>query len=53
MFKNKVLMITGGTGSFGHVVLIVFYQLMYAKFVFLAEMKKNKKICASDLITIS
>ena len=37
IFKNKTLLITGGTGSFGKAVL--------KKYEFLAEMKKSKKIC--------
>ena len=37
MFKNKVLMITGGTGSFGNAVLKHFLNSDL--------MRKNKRIC--------
>ena len=36
LFKDKVLLITGGTGSFGNAVL---------KSVFFPVMKRNKTIC--------
>ena len=44
MYNDKVLLITGGTGSFGNAVLRRFLMLILKKSGYLAEMKKNKKI---------
>ena len=43
MFKNKIVLITGGTGSFGRQVLSCFYQRMSANFVYFVVMSKSKK----------
>ena len=43
-FKNKVLLITGGTGSFGNAVLEKFLSSEIKKSEFSQEMKKNKMI---------
>jgi FlaA1/EpsC-like NDP-sugar epimerase len=40
MFKNKTLLITGGTGLIGNAILRKFLTLSLLKYVFLAEMKK-------------
>jgi FlaA1/EpsC-like NDP-sugar epimerase len=43
MLDGKVLLITGGTGSFGNAVLGRFFGIPKLwKLEFLAEMKKNK-----------
>ena len=47
MFKNQVLMITGGTGSFGNAVLKRFLSTdVHEIRVFSRDEKKSKKICA-------
>ena len=38
MFKDKILMITGGTGSFGNAVLRRFLDSDFSKSEYLAEM---------------
>ena len=44
MFKDKVLLITGGTGSFGNAVLDRFLDTDIKEIrIFSHEMKKNKK----------
>ena len=48
--KNKSILITGGTGSFGNAVLKKFFNQMLRRFVFLVEMKKNKTICVIIII---
>ena len=45
MFENKILLITGGTGSFGNAVLKRFIDSDLSEIRILAEMKKNKRIC--------
>ena len=42
MFKNKTLLITGGTGSFGNAVLNRFLQSDIKEIGFFLEMKRNK-----------
>lgn len=50
MFKNKVLMITGGTGSFGNAVLKHFLNSDLKRNPdFLAVMRRNRKICVSNI----
>ena len=45
IFKDKVLLITGGTGSFGNKVLEMFLNNTDLKEIeFSQEMKKNKMI---------
>ena len=42
-FKNKTLLITGGTGSFGNAVLKKFLNTdHFQKLEFFLEMKKNR-----------
>ena len=45
MFKDKILLITGETGSFGNAVLRRFLQTDIARLEFLAVMKKSRTIC--------
>ena len=52
MFKNNILLITGGTGSFGNAVLQKILKSDIKEIRILAAMKKNKMICVSDLITL-
>ena len=49
MFKNKVLMITGGTGSFGNAVLKHFLNSDLKEIRILAVMRRNRKICVSNI----
>lgn len=42
MFKDKVLLITGGTGSFGHTVLKRFIDTDIKEIRVFQEMRKNK-----------
>ena len=44
IFKNKILLVTGGTGSFGNAVLKKFLKLNLKEIRILVEMKKNKMI---------
>lgn len=44
LFKNKTLLITGGTGSFGNAVLNRFLKTDIGEIVFFLEMRKNKMI---------
>ena len=43
MFKNKILMITGGTGSFGSAVLERLLKEEFKEIEFLVGMSSNKK----------
>lgn len=45
IFKDKVLLITGGTGSFGNAVLRRFLDSDIKEIRIFQEMKKNKTIC--------
>lgn len=45
MFKNKVLMITGGTGSFGNAVLHRFLDADLKEIRIFSRDEKNRKIC--------
>ena len=49
MFKNKVLMVTGGTGSFGNAVLKNFLSSDIKEIRIFQEMKNNM-ICVLCLI---
>ena len=42
MFKNKTLLITGGTGSFGTTILQRFLNLSSMRYGYSVEMKKSK-----------
>ena len=49
LFKDKTLMITGGTGSFGNAVLNRFLRiLILARFVFSPVMRRSRTICAMN-----
>ena len=43
MFKNKVLLITGGTGSFGNAVLSKFLTSDFKEFILLSSSIKLRK----------
>ena len=45
IFKNRTLMITGGTGSFGHAVLKHFLNSDLKQITSFPGMKRNKTIC--------
>ena len=47
MFKDKTLLITGGTGSFGNAVLERFSNTDIKEIRIFLEMKINKMICVS------
>ena len=42
IFKDKMLLITGGTGSFGNAVLKRFWIAMSVKYAYLAVMRKTR-----------
>lgn len=46
MFKDKTLLITGGTGSFGNAVLKHFINMDVGEIRIFLEMKRSKTICA-------
>lgn len=46
MFKDKTLMITGGTGSFGNAVLNRFLQTDIGEIRIFSRDEKSKTICA-------
>ena len=48
MFKEKVLLITGGTGSFGNAVLNRFINSDLKEIRILVGMKKSKMKCDID-----
>lgn len=50
MFKDKTLLITGGTGSFGNAVLNRFLSTDIKKSAFSLAMKRNKMICGKNII---
>lgn len=47
VFKDKVLLITGGTGSFGNAVLRRFLNSDIKEIRILAEMRRNRMICVT------
>ena len=49
MFKQRSLLITGGTGSFDHTVLKRFWIVTSVKFVFSAVMRKSKMMAVAML----
>lgn len=53
MFKDKILLITGGTGSFGNTVLKRFLNTSVKEIRVFSRDEKNKKICESLLIMIN
>lgn len=48
MFKNKTLLITGGTGSFGHVVLERFLHSEIKEIRIFSRDEKNKTTCKNS-----
>ena len=50
MFKNKTLLITGGTGSFGNAVLNRFLDSDIKEIRILSRDEKNKMICEKNSI---
>lgn len=52
MYKDKILLITGGTGSFGNAVLKRFINTETKRSGFSREMKKNRMICADFTIIL-
>ena len=46
MFKDKVLIITGGTGSFGNAVLQKFIESDISEIRIFSRDEKNRMICA-------
>lgn len=46
MFKDKILLITGGTGSFGNAVLERFLTTDIKEIRIFSRDEKNKMICA-------
>lgn len=51
MFDDKILMITGGTGSFGNTVLKRFLDTNVKEIRVFSRDEKNKKICVFHLLT--
>lgn len=49
MFKDKVLMITGGTGSFGNAVLKHFLNSDLKEIRIFSRDEKNRKTCALNI----
>lgn len=47
IFKDKVLLITGGTGSFGNAVLRRFLDSDIKKFVFSRATRKSRMTCVT------
>lgn len=50
MFKDKVLLITGGTGSFGNAVLKRFLETDIKEIRIFSRDEKSKMICARNII---
>ena len=48
-FEGKNLLITGGTGSFGHAVLDRFLKTGIKEIRIFPEMRKNRTICAINM----
>ena len=48
MFSNKILMITGGTGSFGNAVLNRFIETDIKEIRIFSRDEKNKMICVMN-----
>lgn len=53
MFKNKILLITGGTGSFGNAVMRRFLDSDFKEIRIFSRDEKNKTICVKNTITLS
>lgn len=50
MFKDKVLLITGGTGSFGNAVLKRFLETDIKEIRIFSRDEKSKMICVRNII---
>lgn len=53
MFKDKILLITGGTGSFGNAVMKRFLDSDIKEIRIFHGMRKNKTTCGKNTITIN
>lgn len=53
MFKDKVLLITGGTGSFGNAVLRKFLNSDLREIRIFSRDEKNKMICVNFTLMIN
>ena len=53
MFANKILLITGGTGSFGNAVLRRFLDSDVAEIRIFSRDEKNKMICVKSTRILS
>lgn len=53
MFKDKVLLITGGTGSFGNAVMKKFLHSDIKEIRIFQGMKRNKMICGKNITAIN
>lgn len=53
MFKNKTLLITGGTGSFGNAVMKRFLDTDVKEIRIFSRDEKNKMICVNYIKTTS
>ena len=51
--NNKVLLVTGGTGSFGNAVVARFFESDLKEIRILSRDEKNKKICVNYIIMIT
>jgi UDP-glucose 4-epimerase len=51
MFKDKVLLITGGTGSFGNAVLQRFLSSDFGEIRIFSRDEKSRRTCASRFAT--
>lgn len=50
MFKNKTLLITGGTGSFGNAVLKRFLETDIREIRVFCVMRRNKMTCGKNIM---
>lgn len=50
MFTDKILLITGGTGSFGNAVLNRFLETDIKEIRIFSRDEKNKMICVKSII---
>lgn len=53
MFKDKILLITGGTGSFGNAVLKRFLETDIKEIRIFSRDEKSKMICVKSTIHLS
>jgi len=50
MFKDKTLLITGGTGTFGNAVLQAFLDTSIKEIRIFPAMKKSRMTCAKNML---